>query len=148
MGVNVNTQPTEKYYIDGKGFDICSRDSFGFSIIREDGTVEYIRNTDCDWFARLTRQNTERITEIKKDIESYKHYQDLAYKAERQDSLAIGQMRREFGVTLCDANDEQRKDFGEKKDSYYANSMEAVIWGNKINNAHSTIRHLNSSIWS
>lgn len=151
MGVNVNTQPTEKYYIDGKGFDICSRDSFGFSIIREDGTVEYIRNTDCDWFARLIKQNYARIEELKRDIETYNHKRELALIAERKNALAVGQMRREWGVTLADANEAQKEKFTEERNSYYTNSMEATKWSNAAISACGSIRDLqsqNSKRWT
>lgn len=145
MGINIGNEATsDRQYINGQWLDVCSRDNFGFSAKNEKGETVYIRYTDCDWFARLTKQNEQKIAEIKEDIQTYKHNQELAYEAERESARAVGQMRREWGVTLADADDTQKEEFRTERNKFYHEGMTAVSFGNKIQSCYSSIRNLQS----
>ena len=87
-------------------------------------------------------KDEKRIAEIRKEIQTYEQNKDNAIKAERKNASIIGRMRREWGVTLCDANDAQREEFKTKKKEYYAFGSKAVSWSNKITSAFSIIRGL------
>ena len=110
MSIALRNEPNDnKYYMNGEWLNVCSRDAFGFSAKNEKGEIVYIRYNDCGWFARMIKQNNEQIEVHRKNIETYEHNQELALIAERKNALAVGQMRREWGVTLADANEEQKE---------------------------------------
>lgn len=145
MAPSINNQfNNDKFYLDNTWCEIESRDSHGFSVKKEDGTIIYIRKNDCTWFSRLIESNNKKIALLEDNIKNYDLQREFYLQAKQENANKIGDMRREFGYTLSNANGDQKSKFELEKDSYYTNSMTAVGFHNGAMNALSSIRDFKS----